>query len=219
MNRRYLVPVLAILLLGSLLVWLLGTSRPAGGPPAPHQVLDLAATPRGGDFRLQGPRGPVSLADLRGRVVLLYFGYTWCPDICPTNLALLALALRGLTPAERAGVQVLFVSVDPARDSIPRLAEYSAYFHPDILGLTGSDAQIALAAARYGAAYRRVEQPDSAMGYAVDHSANTYVIDPAGRLVETLAHATPAEQVQAAIRRHLPPAGSGPAPGAHGATP
>lgn len=208
LSRRLLVPFLAIVallaLLAALWFWRPPAQVPEAGEPA-HRQLGLAATPRGGDFTLHGAEGPVALRDLRGRVVLLYFGYTWCPDICPTNLAILALALRSLTPEELAAVQVIFVSVDPARDTLSRLAEYTAYFHPSMLGLTGSDAEVATVAGLYGAAYRRVEQPDSAMGYAVDHSAYTYLIDPDGRLVETLDHATPSEQVPAAIRRHLPP--------------
>lgn len=211
--RSLLPPLLVIALLGAVLVWLLwfapapgpdSAQAPPTGDPA-HRVLDLAAPPQGGDFELRGPDGPMRLSDLRGKVLLLYFGYTLCPDICPTNLALIALALRGLTPAEVARVQVVFVSVDPARDTPAQLAEYTAWFHPGILGLTGSEDEIAAAGARYGAAWRRVEQPDSALGYAVDHSAYTYVIDPAGRLVETLDHATPAEAIAAAIRRHLGP--------------
>lgn len=216
--RRRLIPLLLIAALAALLVWLVALwptgfrpSAPDGSSTDPefaataaHRQLGLAATPTGGDFRLTGATGPLALADLRGKVVLLYFGYTWCPDICPTNLALIALALRGLTPTELAGVQAVFVSVDPARDTAARLAEYTAYFHPQVLGVTGSEAEVARVAARYGAAYARSEQADSAMGYAVDHSAHTYVIDPAGRLVETLDHATPADAIQAVIRRHLP---------------
>jgi protein SCO1/2 len=201
------LPLALVLLLAAVLVWLVWFWQPAGAPDPAHRRLDLAGAPAGGDFELRGADGPVALSDFRGQVVLLYFGYTWCPDICPTNLAIIAFALKQLTPQERDRVQVLFVSVDPERDTPERLAEYAAYFDPGILGITGSEAQVAAAAARYGAAYRRTEQTDSAMGYLVDHSAFTYVIDPDGRLVDTLAHATPAEEILSSVRGLL---GSGP---------
>ena len=168
-----------------------------------HRQLGLAAEPEGGDFRLQSWRGPVSLSDLRGKVVLIYFGYTWCPDICPTNLAIISLALKQLSADEREQVQALFVSVDPERDSVERLKTFAEYFDPAILGMTGSERTIADVARRYGAAYRRSEQSASAMGYMVDHSSYTYVVDRNGQLVDTLEHATPAERLVEVIRARL----------------
>ncbi|CRI64770.1 SCO1/SenC-like protein, putative copper metallochaperone [Thiocapsa sp. KS1] len=204
MTRKLLI--IAILVLFGLLAWLLswtpaGVDGAAGGPI--HRTLDLAAPPTGGDFILDSASGPVDLAALRGDVVLIYFGYTWCPDICPTNLVLIAAALKALTPEELERVHVLFVSVDPERDSAERLAEYSGYFHPKILGLTGTPEQIAEVAKLYGAAYRRTELADSAMGYVVDHSAYSYLVDPQGRLVRNLDHATPSAEIVAAIRNLL----------------
>jgi protein SCO1/2 len=208
-NRTYvrlLLPVLLLALLAALLVWMLWIWEP-GAPTAAddgrHRQLDLAAAPVGGDFRLRSKDGPVALADFRGKVVLLYFGYTWCPDICPTNLAIIAHALKQLRPEERAQVQVLFISVDPARDDLDRLADYAGYWDPAVLGITGTAAEVAAVAERYGAAYRRTEQADSAMGYLVDHSSFTYVVSPDGRLVDTLVHATPPEDVIEVVRRWL----------------
>jgi protein SCO1/2 len=201
---RKLLPYAAVALLSLLLVWQIWFWQPVpNAATAAYRQLGLAAKPAGGDFRLQSWRGPVDLADLRGKVVLIYFGYTWCPDICPTNLAIISLALKQLTPAERAKVQVLFVSVDPERDTVERLKTFAEYFAPDILGVTGSAEEVAAAARLYGAAYRRAEQAGSAMGYAVDHSAYTYVIGRDGRLAETLAHATPAERIATVIREQL----------------
>jgi protein SCO1/2 len=168
-----------------------------------HETLELAQPPKGGDFTLSSAAGPVSLADFRGKVVLIYFGYTWCPDICPLNLSYLRLALDALTAEERKRVQILFVSVDPERDAPERLREYTAYFAPEILGVTGTPEEVAETAALYGAAYRRGEPKDSAMGYFVDHSAYTYLVDTAGRLRQTLDHATPPDRIVAAIRSHL----------------
>ncbi len=176
---------------------------PVPDQAAPHQALDLAQPPTGGDFTLRSEEGPVSLADFRGKVVLVYFGYTWCPDICPLNLGYLRLALDSLTPEEREQVQVIFISVDPERDTPERLREYTAYFAPDFLGLTGTPEQVAQTAALYGAAYRRGEEGGSAMGYSVDHSAFTYLLDRSGALQQALEHATPPERIATAIRSQL----------------
>ncbi|HYN79400.1 MAG TPA: SCO family protein [Lamprocystis sp. (in: g-proteobacteria)] len=199
---RALLTVASIALAAALglLAWFSGPPAP---PAALHQALDLAATPTGGDFRLDSAAGTLDLADLRGKVVLIYFGYTSCPDICPTNLAMIAGALRQLTPDELSQVQVLFISVDPERDDPERLAGYAPYFHPNIRGVTGTPEQIATAARLYGAAYRRSAASESAMGYTVDHSASTYLVDPQGRLARTLDHATPSPAITAAIRALL----------------
>jgi protein SCO1/2 len=204
MTRTLLI--IAILVLVGLLAWLLRWTPTAVDidPDGPqHSALNLASPPQGGDFVLDSVNGPVALADLRGKVVLIYFGYTWCPDICPTNLVLIAGALKALKPEELERVQVLFVSVDPERDSVERLAEYSGYFHPEILGLTGTPRQIAEVAKLYGAAYRRTELADSAMGYVVDHSAYSHLVDTQGKLVSNLDHATPSAEIVAAIRTLL----------------
>jgi protein SCO1/2 len=198
-----LAPIIAIALLSLVLVWLVGFWNPSAGPAGGHERLELTAPPTGGDFDLTAADGPFRLSDLRGRVVLIYFGYTACPDICPTNLAIISLALRALKPSELERVEVVFVSVDPERDTPQRIADYVRFFHPRITGVTGTASEVADAAAQYGAAYQRTDQPDSAMGYMVDHSAYTYVVDEDGVLADVLDHATPAEVIIATIRRHL----------------
>lgn len=165
--------------------------------------LALADRPAGGDFTLDGPHGEVSLRDFRGKLVLLQFGYTYCPDICPTALVIVAQALAELSPEERARMQALFVSVDPERDDVQRLAAYTAFFHPEILGLSGSIPRLAEMTSRYGAIFIRQENA-SAGGYVIDHTASTYLVDAAGGLVAVLPHATAPEQLLAEIRKHLP---------------
>lgn len=164
-----------------------------------HQPQSLASAPVGGDFTLQSANGPVALRDLRGKVVLLYFGYTFCPDICPTSLAFTAQGLNLLSPDELAHTQVLFISVDPERDTLDKLKEYGAFFHPNIIGLTGTKQEIASVAKNYGASYGK-QDTGSAGGYVVDHSAATYVVDGAGKLVASLQHGTPPAEVAQAIR-------------------
>ena len=171
-------------------------------PPKDHISLTSREAMEGGDFTLQSISGPVSLKDLRGKVVLVYFVYTWCPDICPTNLAMMAGALSQLEANEKDRVQGIFISVDPDRDSVDRLATYTNFFHETILGLTGTTETIKDIADRYGVAYRIVKQ-DSAADYVVDHSSETYLIDPRGKLVEKLPHAALPDQILTSIRKYL----------------
>jgi protein SCO1/2 len=156
----------------------------------------------GGDFTLQSADGPVSLKDYRGKVVLVYFGYTFCPDICPTELTNTAAALKLLKPAEAGRVAVLFVSVDPERDTPAHLKEYTAFFHPAMVGVTGTPAEVAAVAKQYGVYYAR-QKTESAGGYVVDHSSEVYLVGPDGRLSGRLPHAAPPEKVAAEIRSRL----------------
>lgn len=149
----------------------------------------------GGDFTLMSADGPVSLSDFRGQPVVLYIGYTYCPDVCPMALSVLGQALRNLPDDQREQVQGLFVSVDPDRDSLQHLATYSAFFSPQIIGLTGEKSQIDEVVQQYGAFYRRVEMRDSAMEYAVDHSSRLYLIDRAGNLAAMVSHNTSPDQL------------------------
>jgi len=138
----------------------------------------------------------VSLSDFRGKLVLLYFGYTSCPDICPTSLTSMKFAFNELEDDQLAQIQPIFYSVDPERDSLEQLKVYSQFFSPLILGMTGSRQQIDSAIKQYGAYYRMVEQPDSAMGYTVDHSSKIYLIDQQGEFLGTVSHNNPNQLVE-----------------------
>ena len=197
MSERILMTIaglLAALVLGLAFFW---------QPELPERPLPRAALAEGGDFTLQSADGPVSLKDFRGKVVLVYFGYTYCPDICPTSLVATAEGLKQLTPEELARVAMIFVSVDPKRDTPARLKEYVDFFHPSIVGVTGTPDEIAGIAKRYGVFYAEQKVETAGGGYVVDHSADTFVISPDGRLVGKIAHATPPDQVVEAIRKFL----------------
>ena len=197
MSERILMTIaglLAALVLGLAIFW---------QPELPERPLPKPALPEGGDFTLQSADGPVSLKDFRGKVVLVYFGYTYCPDICPTSLAATAEGLKQLTPEELVRVAMIFVSVDPKRDTPARLKEYVNFFHPAIVGVTGAPEEIAAIAKRYGVFYAEQKVETAGDGYVVDHSADTYIISTAGQLVGKIAHATPPEQVVETIRKHL----------------
>lgn len=169
----------------------------------PHAKLISDQRPQGGEFTLTAADGPHSLSDYQGKLVLVYFGYTYCPDICPTNLGNLSVAYRKLTPAEKNQLQILFVSVDPERDTPERLKQYADYFEAGIVGLTGKPQIISEIAQRYGVVYAKVDDPNNGTHYAVDHSAFTYVVDPQGDLKQQLPHATRPDQFVKTIRHYL----------------
>lgn len=146
----------------------------------------------------------VTQADYRGRVVLLYLGYTFCPDVCPTTLSNIADALKQLGP-EASVVRVLFVTVDPGRDTLPVLAEYAANFAPEIEGLRGTPDQLAALARRYRLVYS-VTPGTKDHPYEVTHSSAIYVFDRSGAarlLVSSLGSARPDIKDLAADFRQL----------------
>ena len=162
----------------------------------------LAARPEGGDFVLQSAAGPVDTRALRGNVLLVYFGYLNCPDVCPISMAAGAAALNALTPAERARTKMIMISVDPERDTPAKLKEYAAYFHPEMIGVVGSAEQTVVVARSFGAGYvRQPARPDG--GYAVDHGSQTFVVGPDGKLMGLLPLGVPTDQVVAAVRKLL----------------
>ncbi|MFN3741044.1 MAG: SCO family protein [Anaerolineales bacterium] len=147
------------------------------------------------DFALvQADGKPFRLSEQRGKIVLLFFGYTSCPDVCPTTLAELSQAMRKLGEQERARVVVVFISVDPARDTPKRAQEYAQRFFPSFLGLSGTEAELQPIWSAYGV-YREVQSSDSAVGYLIAHSARLYLIDPQGNLRLTFPFGTPAEDI------------------------
>ena len=151
----------------------------------------------GGDFTLNSVDGETSLQVFHGQIAALYIGYTSCPDVCPTALAVMSQALKDLEASEVEQIQPLFISVDPERDTPESLAKYSRFFHPKMIGLTGNREQIDHVVSNYGAFYRIVKLDDSAMGYAVDHSSRIYLINKQGELSRTLMHgSTPDELVK-----------------------
>ena len=153
----------------------------ACGADAPKfRSTDITGADFGKALALTGHDGkPRSLADFRGKLVVLSFGYTHCPDVCPTTLADMASVMKQLTP-DAARVQVLFVTLDPERDTREVLAEYVPAFDPAFLGLYGDAAATQKAAKEFKIYYEK--RPGSAPGaYTVDHSAQSYVLDTQGR--------------------------------------
>ncbi len=171
----------------------------------PHSLADspeISQAPTGGEFSVNTADGKFNLSDYKGRVVALYFGYTLCPDVCPTSLGFTAAALRQLTDEELSGIQTLFVSVDPDRDDVEHLKDYAQYFHPSMIGGTDSREVIDKIVKQYGASYRFVET-ESSLKYLVDHSSTIYLIDKTGALSQTITHGTLPSEIAVALREEL----------------
>jgi protein SCO1/2 len=160
--------------------------------------VDVTGQGYGGEFRLIGHDGkPRTLADFAGRVVLLTFGFTRCPDVCPTTLAALAATMKALGE-DRGGVQVLFVSVDPERDSPALLASYVTAFDPAFLGLSGDTGATRRAARAFKVFYQKVPTADG--GYTMDHSTGYYAIDKRGRTRVFFRYGQPVPELAYDIR-------------------
>lgn len=171
------------------------------GPALQAQEGAAPSQPR---YLLQGPNGQaVTSESFRGRFQLVSFGFVSCPDVCPTTLLEMQQVLARLGP-QAARLQPLFISVDPQRDSVAVLKEYTAAFDRRILGLTGSEALVRRAADAFKVRYEKVQEPGAAADvYTMDHSAGMYLVDPQGLLVERLAWGTPVDALVNRIQRWL----------------
>lgn len=186
MSRAFRWPVAWLLVVVGLLLIACLPSRRLHGVPydRPGPAPDLPLTDQFGR--------PFSLAEQRGKVVAVYFGYTSCPDVCPITLAQLTQVWRGLSAEEADRFQPIFVTVDPDRDTEPVLARYLSAFDNalagdrprNFIGLRGTTAELARVLAGYGAKAEKRPQPGSAVGYTVDHTASIFLINPAGNLIE-----------------------------------
>lgn len=182
-GRRWPIPLIMIGLLALALIALAATWA-AGAFPRPYTFHGTQFDPPRpiADFTLTNQDGqPVRLSDYRGKLVVLFFGYTHCPDVCPTTLARLNQVMRALGD-EGGAVQVLFISVDPERDTPAVLKQFLSHFNPAFTGLTGQAEQVRAVTQAFGV-YVQKEEVGSAAGYLVTHTARIYAIDLQGRLV------------------------------------
>ncbi len=168
-----------------------------------QSALAVSSEP-GGDFTLTDHQGEAwSLLNARGKVVLLIFGYTSCPDVCPTSLLTVQQVL-GMLGEQADSVQPLFVSVDPKRDTPDVLKDYLGYFHPSIIGLSGEPANLTDISQRYRTSYS-YGGDTAAPSYAVNHSSSLYVIDTRGQLANIIPYGTPTDIIVDSVKRLLPP--------------
>ncbi len=214
MQRKHVYAV-ALLLLAALTAmsgWEFYTARKAAREASERQATAAAERRNsiGGSFTLTDHTGRrVSDADFRGRFLLIFFGYTYCPDVCPTAMANVSLVMEELG-AEASEVQPLFISVDPQRDDPGELADFVGQFDPRIVGLTGSPAEIAEVARKYRVYYRKVtaeelggESSEDGDDYLMDHSAYVYLMGPDGRFLEVFTHTEDPAEVARAIREAI----------------
>ena len=175
-----------------------GCDRVLGPAKGPFKGIDVTGGAMGGELRLTGHDGQArSLADFRGKLVVVSFGFTQCPDVCPTTLADLAAAVKLLGPDARQ-VQVLFVTVDPKRDSEELLRQYVPAFHPDFLGLRGNAAATTKVTKDFHV-YAH-ERPGRDGNYTVDHSAQIFVLDRHGKMRLLFPPGTPPANIAADLR-------------------
>lgn len=167
----------------------------------------LAATGQaqiGGPIDLIDQDGrPINDAAFRGSYMLVYFGFTYCPDICPTSLNRNMQALDLLDPAKAEQVQPILISVDPDRDTPAHLKEYVGYFSPRMVGLTGNAEQVAAAAKAYKVYYAKVDNPDDPEHYLMDHTSITYLMGPDGAFIQHFRHDLPPDEMAAQLRTIL----------------
>lgn len=180
-----------------LLLATLAVAGCSGNTPA-FLATDISGTTEWGrDFALPDAKGQMRrLAEFRGRAVVLFFGYTQCPDVCPTTLSTMAGAAK-LLGGDAARLQVIFVTLDPERDTAPLIAEYMAQFDPGFLGLRGDRAATEAVAKEFKVFYAKQA---SGAGYTLDHTAGSYVFDPQGRLRLYVRHGAPAADIAADLK-------------------
>ena len=165
---------------------------------APARAADI-----GGPFALTYHHGnSVTDQSYAGKYLLVFFGYTYCPDVCPTELLVLGQTLD-LLGAKAARLQALFISVDPERDTVEKLAEYVPNFHPDLVGLTGTLEQVKNAARAYRVFFRKSPATADEEDYLVDHTSLVYLMDPAGEFARHYVLGQGAETVARAIEKVL----------------
>jgi len=170
-----------------------------------HHAHELAAKKaKGGDFTLTASTGPVALSDFRGKVVAIYFGYSHCADVCPLDLGKLGRVLKSMKPEEVAQIQPIFITVDPARDDAKQMASYSESFHPKLIGLTGSEAEIKAVATAYGVNYEK-RPSNAAGGYDIDHPSDIFLVGRNGELLRSLPQGSSLSRITAALRKALKP--------------
>lgn len=195
-RSRWLVLGLTILLAAGL-GWVRFTAPPAG---------NMTGSSLGGAFALVDQDGrPVTDADFKGKYRLMYFGYTFCPDVCPTDVALIAKGLKAYEverPSRAARVQPIFITVDPERDDTNSLKAFVGAFHPRLIGLTGTPAQVEAARKTFGIYARQVPTSDPE-NYLVDHFAVIYLFGPDGAPIAFLPHGSTAADVTAMLETYV----------------
>ncbi|MGE0630609.1 MAG: SCO family protein [Hyphomicrobiaceae bacterium] len=202
MRARLAVLIVGGLVLGTALGLLLVPGALDRLMPSAGSVSFGQAT-IGGPFNLINQKGQrVTDKDFRGRYMLVYFGFTFCPDVCPTALQVMTGALEKLGP-KAARIAPIFISVDPERDTPEQLASYITSFYPSFVALTGTSDEVKAAARAYRVYYNRVKDPQSTAGYTMDHTSIIYLMGPDGRFISHFTHATQPDKIVESLSKLL----------------
>ena len=194
-----LLSVVIIGLLASALI--AGRQAPIGGFGDENGKL-------GGDFTLNSVDGPVSLADYRGKVVVVYFGFLNCEEVCLNSMRVLQNTMLRLDAHDQEQVRIMLISIDPARDTPEALARFAHSYHDNIIGLTGSQRQIDKVSRLYGAHYKITDEDRNDPSYFFRHSSRYYVIDQNGELIDAMRHSTTPNELTTRVRQLLPAPGN-----------
>jgi protein SCO1/2 len=186
-----------VVLAGVIAVWLWQGDRIAG------TVTGTGSALVGGPFELVDQDGKVRHdTDFAGQYMLVYFGYTYCPDVCPTSLAIMSRALQGLG-AEADRITPIFITVDPERDTVEEMQDYVSHFGPRMVGLTGTPEQVRQAAKAYRVYYAKGDDGQDDGTYLMDHSSITYLMGPDGRYITHFPYGTTAAEMTAGLAKVL----------------
>ncbi|PCF96185.1 SCO family protein [Vreelandella nigrificans] len=195
-NKRKVLWLGLGLLVALLVVGLIGLYQTATSTDSDEPV--------GGPIEMPSTQGDFSLAQLEeGDIAIVSFGYTYCPDVCPINQAVKRQALAQLDETQRERVVPLLITVDPERDTLSRMEEYMQFFGSEFIGLVGSQTQLEDVAARYGVIWRRVEAPDSAMSYTIDHSASLFLVNREGEILQRVLYSPTPHGLISALEHEL----------------
>ena len=201
-HSKWLLPSVITLALVSLgLLWSV-----MDGKPETIQKL-TESEELGGDFALRNIDGKVALSDFRGKVVVVYFGFLSCPEVCPASMSVLKRSMEKLSPEHLASTQALLISIDPQRDDFQALAEFTRFYHPNIQGLTGSVDEVKAVTSQYGAFFEITESETVDSAYAYRHSSRYYIVDQSGALVQSMRHSTTPNEIAARIKKIFKQAG------------
>ena len=193
-SKKWLTSLFAVLVMQCAMVM----------PAAAHEINTEDAAGRGGNFTLNSYAGPVTLEALHGKMVLLFFGYTACVDVCPMTLWSLTRAFSSLKTDELDRVTAIFISLDPERDTPTVLQKYTEYFHPNITGVTDTREVLTQLVSDYGVSYEKKVEPDSALGYVIYHTPDILVVDSEGHLLDVrIPVSASAEEIAVQIRELL----------------
>ena len=201
LNRLLVICSVALVILAGLAVWMVNHELSQRGGGGLSRIA--SAVPVGGPFELVDDQGTtVTDRSFGDRHLLIFFGYSFCPDFCPTELARMGMALDRLDAEDAAKIQPLFITIDPLRDTPDLMSAYVEQFHPEIVGLTGSEEQIAEVAKAYRVFYAKVDTGDPDY-YLMDHSTFTYLMAPDGDNIAIFPYDTPPDEMAGFISKSL----------------